>query len=121
MLTKSDFLKYSQQYDKNYQNNPDGIVEVELKEWFQNNKYLDKERFVKLGLWKSKRPKKKYESNSEELIKEITTFALSSKSEEVRIKSLMILNCRRISSAFFPRIQVASLAHAKSSNGFISK
>ena len=92
MLTKSDFLKYSERYDKNYQNNPDGIVEMELKEWFKSNKYLNKEKFVKLGPWKSKRPKKKYESNSEELIKEITGLALASENEEVKIKSLLILN-----------------------------
>jgi len=92
MLTKSDFLKYSQEYDKNYSNTFGSVVEAELKKWFEKNKYLNKENFVKLGLWKSKRPKKKYEDNSEDLIEEITRFALASDKEEVKIRSLLILN-----------------------------
>lgn len=91
ILNTNIIKEYSKKYDANYQNNPDSIIENDLRNWFSKHNYLDKKHFIKLGLWKSKRPKKQYESNSDELIKEITKFSISSKNEEVKIKSLFVL------------------------------
>ena len=70
----------------------DEYGEKELKEWFKNNRYLDKEKFIRLGRWKSRRPVKHYKNNSDDLVKEITKFSLATINEEARIKILFILN-----------------------------
>ena len=62
-LTKSDILDYSKRYELNYRATDDEKNEKELKNWFLSNRFLDKSHFVKLGLWKSKRPKRHYENN----------------------------------------------------------
>lgn len=92
-LSSDELTSYRDRYDARYQETDDGIVERELKEWFKLHRYLDREHFIKLGLWKSKRPKKNYESeeNDDLTVTEITKFALSSKNERVKIKSLMVL------------------------------
>lgn len=91
-ITKEEIRKYAQKYDKRYKGTNDEIVEKEMKKWFESNRYLGRERFIKIGLWKSKRPKKNYESNDDLTVGEITRFSFTTRSEEVRIKSLLILN-----------------------------
>lgn len=90
-ITKEKIREYAQKYDNNRENN-DEMVENEMKEWLESKRYLDKEKFVKIGLWKSTRPKKKYESNDDLTVREITRFSFSTNSEEAKIKSLMVLN-----------------------------
>lgn len=91
-ITKEKIREYAQKYDERYKGTNDEIVENEMKRWLESNRYLDRERFIKIGLWKSKRPKKKYESNDDLMVKEITRFSLMTKSEEARIRSLLVLN-----------------------------
>lgn len=91
-IKKEKIDEYAKRYDESYDNTSVGFTEREIKQWLKNNRYLDKEKFVKIGLWKSKRPKKKYENNTDSLIKEITRFSFITKNEEARIKSLMVLN-----------------------------
>ena len=50
-----------------------------------------KNRFLEVCYWKTPRSKKHCEKNSEELIVEVSRIAFSSKLEEVRIKSWMML------------------------------
>lgn len=78
-------------YDEKVEGKADQRHEQELKEWFKHHRYLDKDNFVKLGRWKSKRPTKHYQSNRNELIKEITKLSLAAKDEEVQIKLLLVL------------------------------
>jgi hypothetical protein len=91
-IIKEKIREYDQKYDKRYKGTNDEVVEKEMKKWLENNRYLDRERFIKIGLWKSKRPKKKYESNDDLTVREITRFSFTTKSEEARIKSLLALN-----------------------------
>lgn len=90
-LTKDNIIKYAQKYDEIMKGSFDEYGEKELKEWLSNNRYLEKEKFVRLGKWKSRRPTKHYESNSDDLIREVTKLSLSTENEEVRIKILRIL------------------------------
>lgn len=91
-LTKNSIGEYATRYNYQYTKNNEEIAELEVKNWLEKNKYLNKEMFMMLCLWKSKRPKKQYERNSEEIIEEITRIGLSIKSEEAKIKILMCLN-----------------------------
>lgn len=89
-LTKKNIVQYAGKYEKNARAK-DVETEKKVKKWFKKNRYLDRENFIELCLWKSRRPKKSYERNSEELIKEITKFSLKTKNEEARVKSLTCL------------------------------
>lgn len=91
-ITKEKIREYAQKYDKRYKGTADEIIEKEMKKWLEGNRYLDREGFIKIGLWKSKRPKKHYEKNADLAIREITQFSFATKSEEVKIKSLLVLN-----------------------------
>lgn len=91
-ITKDKIKEYAFRYNNRYKGTSDEIVEGEMKKWFEQNRYLDKDKFIKIGLWKSKRPKSKYESNDDLVVREITRFSLATKSEEARIKSLLVLN-----------------------------
>lgn len=53
--------------------------------------YFTREEFIKMGMWKSPRPKRHYEGNSEDEILEISRSALSSTSEERKIEYLVEL------------------------------
>jgi len=50
--------------------------------------YLTKEEFLKIGMWKSPRPKQQYLRNSEENIKKITQEVISTKFEKRKIDLL---------------------------------
>jgi len=93
-FTKKFFLRYSQKYDEKYKGTSDELVEKELKKWLSNHKYLTREKFIKLGLWKSKRPRKHYENskNTDKFVKEVTSFAFKTNDERKRIESLLNIN-----------------------------
>ncbi len=54
--------------------------------------YLTKKEFLEIGMWKSARPKRHYEKNSSEEIKEITSKAFKAISESQKIKILTKLH-----------------------------
>ena len=91
-ITKEAIKEYASKYNERYSGTDDEIVEKESKKWLKSHRFLDRGRFIKIGLWKSKRPKKKYESNDDLVVGEITRFSFATNSEEARIKSLMVLN-----------------------------
>ena len=91
-ITKNRIIEYAKKYDKCHKGTDDELVEQDIKEWFKNNRYLDRKRFIKVGLWKSKRPRKRYKNNNDSLVKEITRFSLKTKNEEAKIKSLLIFD-----------------------------
>ena len=90
-LPANEIIKYARQYDFDFADTSDAVTEKELKNWFKLHRFLSKEKFIKLGLWKSKRPKKQYESNDDLTIREITEFCLQTKSEKARIECLTVL------------------------------
>lgn len=88
---RQNILKYEELYDKMFFGKSDSIVEKELIGWFSAHRYLDRENFLKLGMWKSPRPKRFYEANSEESIIGITGSAIESSEEFYKVCSLQNL------------------------------
>lgn len=93
-FSRKFFLEYSQKYDEKYKGTDDECVERELKNWLSNNKYLTREKFIKLGLWKSKRPQKHYRNlrNSDKFVRKTTSFAFKTNDERKEIESLLSVN-----------------------------
>ena len=80
-------------YAARYKDVPkDQIVEDEMKPLLTTQRFLTKEQFVRLVMWKSTWPKKHYENNDAQTVEEITRFSFSAKTEQARIGSLFALN-----------------------------
>jgi len=92
-LNRKNIMKFAEAYDKRYNNTHGEVVERKIKQLLRKRRYLTKADFVKIGLWKSKRPEKNYKckENDELTVKEITQFSFAAESEKARIRSLMIL------------------------------
>lgn len=69
----------------------DTTVEEEIKEWLQNNRFLNKDMFLRLCCWKSQRPKRHYIKNNELEITEVTRISFSTSNEKERIEALLNL------------------------------
>jgi hypothetical protein len=65
---------------------------LELRETIKKRGFLTKDELRALARWKAPRNAGHIENNSEEYIKEITTFALSAETERVRIEVLTNLD-----------------------------
>lgn len=91
-ITKGKIKEYVGKYDERYQGTSDELVENEVKAWLENNRFLDRERFIKLGMWKSPRPKRHYEANDERKVKEITMSSFQTENEFQRLESLLGMN-----------------------------
>ena len=91
-INKDNIKEYAKRYDNDYINTEDETIEKELKDWLKVHRYLDREKFIKIGLWKSKRPTKHYKNNDDLTVREITQFCLATKSEQARIEPLTVLN-----------------------------
>jgi len=89
-ISKKNILKYADAYDKQYRGTAD---EIEMKRLLKKQRYLMQKELIKIGMWKSKRPKRHYESeeNDDLTVQEITKFSFRTKSEKARIKSLLAL------------------------------
>ncbi len=92
VLTKQNIELYAQKFDRE-QPSKDKTVEDELLAWFREHRFLNREMFLKLCLWKSPRAKKHYENpiNSDQRVTAITSLALSSDDEYFKITVLQIL------------------------------
>jgi hypothetical protein len=77
---------------RRYEYNSAEIDLFQFKSAIQKHGYLTKDDLRQVALWKSRRSARWMESNSDEFIKEITRIALTSKSERVRIESLILLD-----------------------------
>ena len=91
-INKEVIKEYAKRYDERNKGTDDEIAANEIAEWFKTNRYLDKERFMRIALWKSRRPKRHYEDNDDATIREITEFSFGTKSEAAQIKVLFALN-----------------------------
>ena len=86
-FNKKRLGKYSSRYEYQTDEILDGIV-ISAKE----KNFLTKDEFLKICAWKTPRSKPKCASNSEEFIKEITHISLTTKSDQLRIEILTLLN-----------------------------
>lgn len=93
-LSRKNILNFASIYDKTYIGKKEQIIEQELRDWFSEHRYLDKETFIKLGMWKSPRPKKYYldANNTNSRIKKITSEAISSTDEFFKVMSLQTIS-----------------------------
>ncbi len=89
-LTKNELVRCAKLYEERWPN--DIAVEENFFEWFRKNRYLDKEKFVQLGRWKTRRQTKNYLRNSEKFIQATTQKALKTKDEKTKIETLMQLH-----------------------------
>ena len=88
-ITKAKIKEYAKIFDERYGKD---YVEKEMKDWLKNNRYLDREGFIKIGMWKSPRPKKHYKNNDDLTVKRITRHSFATDSEKERIECLLDLN-----------------------------
>ena len=61
-INKKNIIKYSEKYDGRYKNTHGEAVEEEIRRVLKKRRYLNKNDFIKIGLWESKRPKRHYKS-----------------------------------------------------------
>ncbi len=92
-INKKNILKYAKKYDEQYRGSPGEFIEKEMKKLLKKQRCLTRKELIKIGCWKSTRPKRHYASqeNDELTVKEITQFCFSTKSEKARIKGLISL------------------------------
>lgn len=91
----ADFVKcWAKKYDEQYIYGPDAKEERIARQWLDQlgePKFLDKENFVRIGRWKTKRQTKNYERNDPKLIEEVTRSAYQESSERRKLDVLMEL------------------------------
>jgi hypothetical protein len=71
--------------------------EALLKAWLQARfrecrPCLDKGHFVEIAKWKSPRPVKRYESNGDDLVQEVTALAFAARRDDLKLLLLMLLD-----------------------------
>lgn len=69
----------------------ESVVENEIAAYAKKNGHLTKEYLVAIGYWKSPRVTKRCRSNDEDFIRAVTTTALSTPNERLKIEVLMLL------------------------------
>ncbi len=67
-------------------------LEGEFSSKIKERGYYTKKEFLVLALWKSSRPRRRYEGNPPDLVKEVTRLALSAKAEQLRIMIPTVLD-----------------------------
>ncbi len=90
-LTRDNVTEWAERYDQDA-TTQDKAVEKEMKDKLVTQRFLTKDDLVKIGLWKSRRPKKWYESNDDEVVRELTGFSFAATTEGARIGALCALN-----------------------------
>ncbi|MBA7685235.1 hypothetical protein ES703_93653 [subsurface metagenome] len=93
-ISKEFVERWSDEYDKRSDEHIEVKVEREIRDWLAKQhepKYLDKEHFVKLGWWKSRRQINNYKANPEILIKEATRLAYEASDKKPKLHILQIL------------------------------
>jgi len=89
-LTKNNFLELASRYDHVYRMT-DEKVEKKIKLLLRKQRYLMRANLIKLACWKSNRPRRYYESNDDQAVREVTRFSFGTPSERARIESLLVL------------------------------
>jgi hypothetical protein len=90
-ITRENLLRWAERYDEKA-TPEDKAVEKEMKDKLKTQRFLTRDDLVKIGLWKSRRPKKWYESNEDEVVQELTKFSFAAMTEWARIRALCALS-----------------------------
>jgi len=92
-INRNRVIELATQYDAMFSGKNDQKTEKQIVEWFEGHSYLDRANLIKLGMWKSPRPKRFYEdiSNSESKVRSITELAIASADENTKISVLQTL------------------------------
>jgi hypothetical protein len=98
-ITKQFVDRWSARYDKDYSDSEDCQVEQRLKAWLAQQKepkFLDREHFKDIAMWKSRRPKRHYEKNDGAFVRQVTEHAFGATDERLQLHILMALDGVRV-------------------------
>lgn len=87
-FVESEILKWANIYECSQEE----LDIIQLKPQIQQIGYIDKTQLKRIAYWKSPRSAKHIESNSDEYIKEITSWSFNAKEERSKIEVLTLLN-----------------------------
>jgi hypothetical protein len=85
---ESDILNWANKYDCSQEE----LDIIGLKSKIQQTGYVNKTQLKRIAYWKSPRSTKHVESNSDEYVREITSWSFSAKEERSKIEVLTLLN-----------------------------
>ena len=91
VINKSFVYEWSGNYDKIYHGSYDETEERAIRDWLSRQKEprtLNKEYFVRLGRWKTKRQTSNYKANDEHKIMEVTTSVYQASDEIIKLNIL---------------------------------
>lgn len=91
MIDKTFIRKWSRVYDRVFQGSEDETEEKAIRAWLSTlpeTKYLDKEHFVRLGRWKTKRQTSNYKKNNAQIVQDVTRFAYQASGPLVKLNTL---------------------------------
>ncbi len=91
MIDKEFIWKWSRVYDRVFQGSEDETEEKAIRAWLSTlpkPKYLDKEHFVRLGRWKTKRQTSNYKKNDAQIVQEVTRLAYHASDSLVKLDTL---------------------------------
>jgi len=94
VIDKKFVQQWSSNYDKKYQGGHDQSEERAIRYWLSKQKepkYLNKEYFVRLGRWKTKRQTSNYKANDESKIIEVTRSIHQVSDELIKLNILATL------------------------------
>jgi len=94
-ITRDFVTHWAGEYDKQYADGPDAREERVIRGWLANHcepKFLNKDCFVRIGRWKTKRQTSAYKSNESALIEEATRLACEATNERLKLHILMVLH-----------------------------
>lgn len=86
--SRENIIKYAQGYDNNYSERYSSQIEEKMKQKLKEQDYLTRNDFVEIGRWKSPRPSRYYEANSEDFVREVTAIAFNAQNEKIKIEAL---------------------------------
>ena len=94
VINRENILRYAQKYDEQYNKTEDERIEKKMKELLKKHRYFNREDFIQVGRWKSKRTTRWFNKNNANEVKDITSFCFDKENnicEETRIKQLIKL------------------------------
>ena len=99
VLSREFVRKWADRYDADYVKKYAEYAKVErrVKAWLQRQlregrRYVDRPRFLDIAKWKSPRPVRHYESNDDDLVREVTTLAFAARRGDLKLRLLMLLD-----------------------------
>lgn len=92
-INRENILEYARRYDAHYKDTSDRRIEEKMKNLLKKQRYLTKDNLTEIAIWKAgPRIRRHCTKNNDLFVREITKFSFSTKNEEARIKSLIVLD-----------------------------